>query len=160
MSPARAELSGDYLLQFRLKDTGGGRGRIVYRIDGAEIEGRAVDIAGTGGDTISRYIPVASGEHRLTVSAYSANNKIESPPRTIQLTRRQPAPRSNLYVIAAGISHYSDHSLWDGVKFAPADVELVPPNFQDQEGKGIQKKGTAVPLLIRRAKIKKLLSEL
>src|SRR5260221_535325 len=159
MSPARAELSGDYLLQFRLKDTGVGRGRIVYRIDGAEIEGRAVDIAGTGGDTISRYIPVASGQHTLTVSAYSANNKIESPPRTIQITRRQPAPRSNLYVIAAGISHYSDHSLWDGVKFAAADADLVAAKFQEQEGKGLHQKVTAVSLPDSRATIKNIQSE-
>ena len=50
ISLAQATVAGDYLLQFRVKDMGGGRGRIVYRIDGVEIEGRdAIDIAGPEG---------------------------------------------------------------------------------------------------------------
>jgi len=54
ISPVEANGAGDYLLQFKVKEMGGGRGRIVYRIDGAEIEGRAVDIRGTAADTINR----------------------------------------------------------------------------------------------------------
>jgi len=152
-SAAQAEAGEGYLLQFRVKDLGGGRGRIVYRIDGVEIEGRAVDIAGTGGDTISRYIPVGSGAHTLTVAAYSANGKILGEPRTVQLTGRQLAPgsKTSLYVVAAGITHYRDHSLWDGVKFAAADADLVAAKFQEQEGKGLYPKVTTVPLEDSRA---------
>jgi WD40 repeat protein len=156
VSAAQAEAVDRYLLQFRLKNLGGGRGRIVYRIDGVEIEGRDVDIAGTGGDTISRYIPIGSGEHTLTVAAYSANGKILGQPRTVQIKGRQLAQgsKASLYVIAVGITHYSDHSLWDGVKFAAADADLVAAKFKEQEGKGLYPKVTVVPLEDSRATVK------
>jgi WD40 repeat protein len=147
VSPASAEVTDDYLLQFRIRDKGGSHGRVVYRIDGAEIEGRgAVDIRGSGADTVNRRIPIASGSHTLTVTVYSANNKIEGQPKTIQLTRRQPALGPSLYVIAAGVSHYSDHSLWDGVKFASADADLVATRFKEQEGRGLYRKVTTISL--------------
>jgi WD40 repeat protein len=150
------EAADRYLLQFRVKDLGGGRGRIVYRIDGVEIEGREVDIAGTGGDTISRYIPIGSGEHTLTVAAYSADGKILGQPRTVQIKGRQLAQgsKTSLYVIAAGITHYSDHSLWDGVKFAAADADLVAAKFKEQEGKGLYPKVTTVSLEDSKATVK------
>jgi WD40 repeat protein len=156
ISRAQSTETGDYLLQFRIKDMGGGHGRIVYRIDGAEIEGRAVDIAGTGGDTINRYIPVASGTHMLTVTAYNANGKVEGQPKTVQITRSLPALGSNLYVIAAGISHYSDHSLWEGVKFASADADQVAAQFKEQEGKGLYRKVNAISLPDSQATIKNI----
>ena len=154
VSARPADNPDQYLVQFRVKDLGGGRGRIVYRIDGVEIEGRdAVDIAGTGGDTINRYIPVGGGGHTLTVAAYSANGKVLGQARTIQLTGRQvtQGSKTSLYVIAAGITHYRDHSLWDGVKFASADADLVAAKFKEQEGKGLYAKVTTVPLEDSRA---------
>jgi WD40 repeat protein len=159
ISSPQATVADEYLLQLRIKDMGGGHGRIVYRIDGAEIEGRAVDIAGTGSDTNNRYIPVASGSHTLTITAYDAKGKIEGPPKTVQVTRTLPALGSNLYVIAAGISHYSDHSLWDGVKFASADAEMVAARFKEQEGKGLYGKVNAVALPDSQATVKNIQSE-
>ena len=139
-----------------MKDLGGGRGRMVYRIDGVEIEGRAVDIAGTADDTNTRYIPVGGGLHTLTVAAYSKNGKILGQPRTVQLTGLQPAKgtKASLYVIAAGITHYSDNSLSEGVKFASADAGLVADKFKQQEGKGLYQRVTAVPLEDSRATVK------
>jgi hypothetical protein len=157
ISPAQATVADQYLLQFRIKDMGGGHGRIVYRIDGAEIQGRdAADIAGTGGDVINRYIPVASGAHTLTVTAYGANGKIEGRPKTVQITRSLPSSGPNLYMIAAGISHYSDHSLWEGVKFASADADQVAASFKEQEGKGLYRKVSAVSLPDSQATIKNI----
>jgi WD40 repeat protein len=147
ISPVQANLDGDYQLQFRLKDMGGGVGRVVYRIDGAETDGRAaVDIRGTAGDVNSRTIPIAAGEHTLTVAAYDAKGKIEGPPKTIHLNRTLPPRGSNLYVLAAGVSHYSDNSLSQGVKFAAADAELIAARFKAQEGKGLYPKVIAVSL--------------
>lgn len=156
VSASRSEAADNYMLQFRVKDLGGGRGRIVYRIDGVEIEGRAVEIAGIGGDTINRYIPVGSGAHTLTVAAYSSNGKVLGQPKTVQLTGRQlpQGSKTALYVIAAGITHYSDHSLWEGVKFAAADADLVAEKFKEQEGKGLYTTVTTVPLEDSRATIK------
>ena len=47
VSPSEADVDDGYVLQFRVKDQNGGRGQIVYRIDGVEIEGRSVGPAGT-----------------------------------------------------------------------------------------------------------------
>jgi WD40 repeat protein len=156
-SPAPATVADDYLLQFRIRDMGGGHGRIVYRIDGLEIEGRAAaEVTGTGGDTISRHIPIASGAHTLSVAAYSASGKIEGRPKTVQITSSLPAPGANLYVIAAGISHYSDPSLAEGVRFAAADADQVAARFKEQEGKGLYPKVNAVSLPDSQATIKSI----
>jgi len=147
ISPAQTTVPNDYLLQFRIKDMGGGQGRIVYRIDGVEIEGgTAADVAATGNNIVSRHIPLASGAHTLTVTAYNASGKIEGRPKTIQITSSLPVAGPNLWVIAAGISHYSDHSLWEGVKFAAADADQVAARFKEQEGKGLYRQVNAVSL--------------
>jgi WD40 repeat protein len=149
ISPADATVAGDYLLQFRVKEKGGGRGRVVYRIDGAEIEGRAaVDVHGTAADTNARYFPIAGGTHTLTVAVYDAKGKIEGAPQTMRITRTLPAlgSGSNLYVVAAGISHYSDNSLSSGVKFAARDAELVAARFREQKGRGLFRNVDALSL--------------
>jgi WD40 repeat protein len=157
LSPAQADVTEAYLLQFRINDKGRGHGKFVYRLDGAEIEGLegrgGVDLRGTGGDTVSRTIPVGGGAHTLTVTAYSTNGKIESPPKTIQIRRLQATAVPNLYVIAAGISYYSDNSLSGGVKFAAADADLVTARFKEQEGRGLYRQVTAVALRDRQATI-------
>ncbi len=138
-----------YLVQFRVKDMGGGSGGIVYRIDGVEITARdAVDIKGSGANTINRYIPVGSGQHTLAIAGRSANGKIEGTPITVQLRGLQPVPGSkvSLYVVAVGISHYFDHSLDQGVKFAADDADMVTARFQEQAGKGLYQKVDAVAL--------------
>jgi WD40 repeat protein len=157
LSPAQAEVTEEYLLQFRIKDRGPGHGRIVYRLDGAEIEGLegrgGVDLRGTGGDTVSRTILVGSGAHTLTVAAYSANNKIEGQPKTIQILRRQPYVAPSLYVVAVGVSYYSDNSLIGGVKFAAADADLLAATFKEQEGRGLYRQVSSIALRDRQATI-------
>ncbi|MBV8819678.1 MAG: caspase family protein [Acidobacteriaceae bacterium] len=163
ISPAVATVDGDYLLQFRVKDAGGGRGRVVLRIDGTEIEGRAaVDVRGTSADVNSRYVPIAGGEHTLSITAYDAKGRIEGPPKTVRLMKSLPPTglRANLYLVAAGISHYSDNALSEGVRFAAADAELVSARFKEQEGKGLYRKVTAVTLADSRATLKNIRVEI
>lgn len=143
-----------YLLRFRVKEAGGGQGRVVYRIDGTEIEGRQVDIAGTAGDTVNRYIPVGPGAHTLTVSAYNAKGNVEGRSVSIRLTGLEARGMPNLYVVSAGISHYSDASLNRGVRFAADDANLVAATFKGQEGKGLYQKVEVVPLPDSRATVK------
>ena len=101
---------------------------------------------------------IGSGGHTLTVAAYNANGKILGQPKTVQLKGRQLAQGStislSLYVIAVGITHYSDHSLDDGVKFAAADARKITAKLKEQEGKGLYQKVIAVPLEDRQATVK------
>ena len=57
-----------YLVHFRVKDMGGGRGRIVYRIDGAEIEEyRLAEVAQAAGllsGPVRRRVLAAVGRKR------------------------------------------------------------------------------------------------
>jgi hypothetical protein len=60
---------------------------------------------------------------------------------------------------AAGISHYSDNSLSEGVKFAADDAELVAARLKEQEGKGLYRKVNFVSLRDSKATIKNIESE-
>ena len=62
-------------------------------------------------------------------------------------------------MIAAGISHYSDHSLSAGVRFAAADADLVAARFKEQEGKGLYRKVKAVALPDSKATVKNIRTE-
>jgi WD40 repeat protein len=162
VSVSPTEEPDKYLVQFKINDMGGGSGRIVYRIDGVEIEARdALDIKSSGANTINRYITVGSGSHTLAISARSANGKIEGTPSTAPLVGREPESGSkvSLYVVAAGISHYYDHSLDDGVKFASADADTVAATFHDQMGKGLYQRVNAVALPDSKATAKNIRDE-
>jgi hypothetical protein len=169
ISPDHAEVADEYTLQFRVKNRGGGQGRIVYRLDDAEIEGRRIDVRGSGNDTTSRgllkgtegdtltfTVPIGSGGHVLTVAAYDAGGKVLGQKRTIQLSGVQAVKPSNLYVVAAGISHYFDTSLDVGARFAAGDADLVADRFQAQEGKGLFPHVHAVSLPDSKATVKNI----
>ena len=143
-------MGGDsYEVKFQVEDQGGGIGKLVCKLEGAEIpclSGRDPDIAGTGSLTATRKVPVPPGHHTIDILAYSKDGKIEGRAVSVQVTGSQPTGRPNLYVVAAGISHYMDHSLDDGVTFAEKDAESVAASFKQQEGKGLYGKVSTVTL--------------
>jgi WD40 repeat protein len=144
-------------VQFRVKDTGGGRGRIVCRINGSESGcpvGREVEVKGAATGIASRVISVAPGPNQVAITVASADGKVASKALTVQLTGRAATGRPNLFVIAAGISHYSDHDMDKGVTFAAQDAESVAAKFKQQEGKGIYGQVSAIALPDSRATVK------
>jgi WD40 repeat protein len=164
LSPAEAEVDGgEYRLEFRVQNAKADLNKIVVRYDGSPIDissfrGGNFDISGTANNKIVHTIPVRSGWHNVTVSAKDANGVEGAPSRTIRLKGRDLASSSNLYIVAAGISHYFDPAMNKGVSFATADADMVTDTFKKQEGKGLFQKvfPNQVPLLDSRATAKNI----
>lgn len=159
LSPAEAEVNGEYRLEFRVKNATADANNIVVRYDGAVIPLNArgdFDILGSADNKIVRNIPVRSGRHDVTISAKA--NGVEGPSRSIRLKGPDLALSSNLYVVAAGISHYPDPAMNKGVSFAAADADYITAAFKKQEGKGLFQKvvPSPVPLLDSRATVKNI----
>jgi WD40 repeat protein len=124
LSPAENDSDGDFTLRMRVKNRGGGIGRVVYRIDGAEIQGRPVGIPTPGGERAT-VLSVAPGRHQVTGTVYNSRNQLESRSVSAWVTVKASAETPNLFVVTAGVTNYRDHSLTEGVKFAATDAQMV-----------------------------------
>jgi dipeptidyl aminopeptidase/acylaminoacyl peptidase len=145
LTPAENESDGEFEFGIRVINRGGGTGRVVYRIDGIEIEGRAVDIPGVGTDTVNRRFSLSPGPHRISATVYNARNQIESRPVFVNVNVKSSAARPALYVVAAGVSTYRDNALNDGVKFAAADAAMIASRLKTQ-GTGLFREVVTYPL--------------
>lgn len=132
VSPAETQSQGDFQLQFRVADAGGGIGRVVYRINGVEIEGREAGITLPGQGVQNRRFQLGPGTNEISVTVYNGNNQLESRSITAKVNvtaaERQPA----LFVVALGVSHYKDSSLDKGVKFAASDAATLVARLKEQ----------------------------
>lgn len=135
LSPAESDSDGEFTLQFRVVNRGGGVGRIVYRIDGVEIEGRPVGPPGNQ-DTVARQFDLPPGRHTLTTTVYNGSNQLESRSISAVVNVKQGQQQPALYVVAVGISKYRDNSLNGGVKFAASDAKTIATQLK-QEGTGL-----------------------
>jgi hypothetical protein len=131
LSPAESDSDGDFELRVRVKNRGGGTGRVVYRVDGAEIQGRAVGIAVPGGER-AQVFPLPPGRHQVSATVYNGRNQLESRGVSAWVTVKGSQEGSNLFVVAAGVTHYRDNSLTEGVKFAAADAQAVAASLKEK----------------------------
>lgn len=132
-APEARQTMPDYTLKFKVDDQGGGIGRLIYRIDGAALEGRPVGIGIPGRDPISRRFDLAPGEH--SIEAVATNSKgVESRAIKVFVRVEQPRLQPSLYVLAVGISDYRDHSMQ--LKYADADAGAMASALQ-QHGAGL-----------------------
>ena len=136
LSSSRVDSNGDYVLRLRVTDQGTGKGRVVYRIDGVEMEGRPVDIPEPGLDTVSRKFDLPPGQHQVSATVYDKSNKLESRSigATVNVRAAQQAPA--LFVVAVGITNYRDHALNSGVRFAAQDAQELASRLK-QQGPGL-----------------------
>jgi WD40 repeat protein len=130
LSPAESDTDGDFVLRVRVKPRGGGVGRVVYRIDGAEILGRPVGIAVPGGE-LAQALPLAPGRRQVSATVFNGRNQLESRSVSAWVNVRRSEEPANLFVVAAGVTNYRDHSLTEGVKFAAADAQAVAASLKE-----------------------------
>jgi hypothetical protein len=78
VSPAESQSQGDFEFRFKLTDAGGGIGRVVYRIDGVEIQGREAGIVLPGQGVQNRRFDLGPGTHEVSATVYNAKNQLES----------------------------------------------------------------------------------
>jgi WD40 repeat protein len=136
LSDANVTTNGEMIVKVKVRDQGGGIGRLIYRIDGVEQQGRISGQFADGTDSRSFTLPQGANRRVITVAATNARG-IESPPVRVSAQvrpRLQAAPA--LHVLAVGVSRYRDASMQSGVRFAAGDAAAVGKLFQDR-GKGL-----------------------
>jgi WD40 repeat protein len=141
LSPADAKTDGEYLLSVRVKDQGGGVGRLITRIDGVEVAGRQAGIP--GGDTVSRSFPLAAGRRVITVAAVNARG-VESKPVQAVVEVTPPTERPALHVLAVGVTDYYDASL--RLKHSAGDAQALASELE-KRGKALFPRGVRVKVL-------------
>jgi WD40 repeat protein len=121
--------SDEVTLRLRLADRGGGIGKIVYRINGVEIDGRneVPSVAGSG--EVKVKIGVPPGRTEIGVSAFTRSGRIESPAsRTIlEISPESEVPPS-LHVLSVGVTNYRDHRF--KLKYANNDAVAIAAAFK------------------------------
>ncbi|MEQ1528008.1 MAG: caspase family protein, partial [Methylococcales bacterium] len=144
-APNVAQTDGDYTVQFKLFDQGGGIGNIVYQVDGNVLDGRPVGIGIPGRDPLSRSFKLAPGEHSIEILSYDAKNQIASRAIKTVVQINQPSLPITLHVLALGISNYRDHALQ--LKYADTDALAMSIELA-QRGQGLfDKVAVSSPLL-------------
>lgn len=101
-------------VKVKLIDTGGGIGRVLYRVNGAtlgeDLLGRAAGL--NKRVEVSKSLPLATGENVIQVTAFNKSNEIESKPVQIKVKRKTlEVQKPDLYLLAVGIDQYRDHAL-------------------------------------------------
>ncbi|WP_054699934.1 caspase family protein [Desulfosarcina cetonica] len=129
LSSARSNSTGKFVFKARVIDQGGGVNRLIYRIDGEEIQGRPADIPGAGPGTVGRRFSLAPGRREISLIATNTNG-VASAPVTAVVDVEAPSTRPALFVFAVGVTRYRDHSLTQGVQYAAADAQAVVDQFQ------------------------------
>jgi WD40 repeat protein len=145
LSPSETtQTNPDFTLQFKVKDQGGGIGKLVYKVNGNVLEGRPVGIGRPGYDPVSRRFTLAPGVNAIEALVYNGKDQVES--RAIRATVRveQPKSRPRLYVLAVGVSDYRDHSL--KLKYAAKDADSMAAELR-QRGQGLFESVEVKPLL-------------
>jgi WD40 repeat protein len=130
LSNAEITTEGEVLVRVRVSDQGGGIGRLIYRIDGVELEGRMGGVVGEG--TESRSFPLAQGRHQIGVSVANARGVESLPVRITAEVRPRLVPPRSLHVLAVGISRYRDAKLQQGVRLAAGDAKAIGQLFRAQ----------------------------
>ena len=132
LSDAQITTAGDVPVKVRIKDQGGGIGRLIYRIDGIEFEGRMVGIAADGTDSRTFTLPPQQGQREITVSATNARGVESLPVRIVAQVQPRPSAAPSLHVLAIGVSLYRDKELQKGVRFAARDADTMGQLFRAQ----------------------------
>ena len=132
LSDAQITTAGDVPVKVRIKDQGGGIGRLIYRIDGIEFEGRMVGIAADGTDSRTFTLPPQQGQREITVSATNARGVESLPVRIVAQVQPRPSAAPSLHVLAIGVSLYRDKELQKGVRFAARDADTMGQLFREQ----------------------------
>jgi hypothetical protein len=142
--PAETNSGGPFVLRFKITDKGSGTGRAVYRIDGAEMQGRQVGLI-TNKETVETTFDLPPGRHTVAATVFDKSNRIESTPLARTVVVKETKQKPALYVVAVGISDCRDHSFDAGVKFAASDAQMLADRLK-QQGVGLFRSVEAVVL--------------
>lgn len=135
----------DLSINAAIDDTGGGIGKIVWKINGQTIgveeANRAIKVVPKTSDKIlkvSKQITLSPGENLIELIAYNQSGGMASDPAKLNLNLKDAiSERPSLYILAIGINKYRDKSLW--LSYAVPDaIEIT--NQLHRAGRNIFKK--------------------
>jgi WD40 repeat protein len=146
LSPAENQANnGVFELQLQASDQGGGVGTVVYKVDGAVIDGRAAGIGIPGRAPFGRRFNLPTGDHVLEATIFDKNNQVASRSVKTVVHVAANAAAVTLHVLAVGISNYRDHSL--ALKYAAQDALAVVEELR-QRGAGLFDRVEISPTLL------------
>jgi WD40 repeat protein len=129
LSPQETQsVNGEFVLQYRVQDAGGGIGRIEYRVDGQVLEGRPEGIGVPGQSPISRRFTLAPGRHEVSVTAFNTDGTIQARGVRASVEVSSSVARPSLYALAIGITEYRSGNL--RLKYAAKDAQAVVQELQ------------------------------
>lgn len=135
VAPAPGSAAGDpaAVVTAEIEGTGGGIGRIEWRVNGrtSEVAARAgialggKPAADAGASRVSARLPLDPGENLVEVVAYNASGLVASVPASLRLRWNGVASSSPpaLWVLAAGVNDYDDGRL--RLAYAAADARAL-----------------------------------
>jgi uncharacterized caspase-like protein/WD40 repeat protein len=128
--PESQQRTREFTLQVKIAPTTGGVGRVVYRVNGivvGDLTARPVDISVP---YHRRPFTLTPGRNVIGVTAFNAQNTVESTPVEtvvhVQADERRPA----LYVLALGVSDYRDRALQ--LRYAADDAKALVDTLRRQ----------------------------
>jgi uncharacterized caspase-like protein len=124
------------VLSFKVMDQGGGIGRVRYRINGQELEGRPEGIGVPGQSPVNRRFNLGPGKNVVSVTVANGKSQVESRAIETIVNVRQSGERPSLYVLAVGVTTYRDHDL--SLKYAADDASAIAKEL-GQRGTGFFK---------------------
>jgi TPR repeat protein len=150
-------------LRVRVRDTGGGIGRIELRVNGSAVgvferaAARGATVAspagGPGEDWVYT-VTLPTGSHQLEVWAYNGENLINFSRSSRTITSSYLAPRKpRLYAVVVGVDQYEDRSL--KLNFAGSDAEAIARQLQSQIDGGTLYSSGKVTLLMGKERTSK-----
>jgi hypothetical protein len=146
---------GQLELGVRITNRGGGVGRLVFAINGVQLEGRpeVPGIPGQGELTVKLPLPEGKGV-AVSVAGYNERGQIQSRPAELKVDVALQRSPITLHVLAAGVTQYRDKKLQ--LKYARKDAEALVKEFA-RRGRGLfARVNVHPPLLDQEVTIPKL----
>ncbi|OYT15196.1 MAG: hypothetical protein B7C24_14350 [Bacteroidetes bacterium 4572_77] len=132
-------------LKMKIKDLGGGVGRITVFVDGAPVVIDKIDrglriinkTSNTNAGKEYNYealITLKYGVNKIEFSAYNKSNTIESRKASLEIIHKEKEIiKPNLHILTIAVDKYRDKSLW--LNYSKNDAEIVGKTFGDQSKK-------------------------
>lgn len=133
LSPAHVATELD--AQVRVRVDGSAPARLIYRVDGIELEGRPVDIGGAADGSVSRRFALSAGRREISVAALDERGVESTPVKVAVDVRPASVTAPALHLLAVGVTRYRDQALQRGVRFAAGDARAVRDLFAQQGGR-------------------------
>ncbi|MDS4014838.1 MAG: caspase family protein [Candidatus Accumulibacter sp.] len=130
LSPSDVYSNKPFEVRFKLVDGGSPIERVIYRIDGVEIEMQPASGGSTG--VLTRTLDLLPGRHQVLISAVNRLGLESLPLRVNADVLAGSLVEPTLHVLAIGIANYRDATLASTVRFPADDAQAIARRLREQ----------------------------